>query len=124
MSSQFNEGATELRFEIENTGDADGTFRGFLEYQYTERPGAFSSVSVGTYYSDFFEPRIVEIPAGETRTVSFTTDYGDDVDIIYRIQPFEAEYRIEARPSGDSAPSSADVAQRANASRRPDDWPV
>jgi len=96
VPSQFNEGVTELRFEIENTGDADGTFRGFLEYQYTERPGAFSSVSVGTYYSDFFEPGIVEIPAGETRTVSFTTDYGDDVDIIYRIQPFEAEYRIEA----------------------------
>ena len=94
VPSQFNEGITELRFEIENTGDADGTFRGFLEYQYTERPAP--AASVGTYYSDFFEPGIVEIPAGETRTVSFTTDYNGNADVIYRIQPFEAEYRIEA----------------------------
>lgn len=94
VPSPRQEGAEEYRFEVQNTGDATGTFRGVLEYRFEEDPGIFSSYTDGVYYSDFFEVATVEIPPGETQTVSFVTDSDTEIDVTYRLQPFGSEYLV------------------------------
>jgi len=89
VPSAFQSGDQEFAFTVENTGDAPGTFQGFVEYMYTEEPGLFSTRSAHTWYSDFGEGLVAEIPPGETLTVSEVTTYDDDLDVTYRLEPFE-----------------------------------
>lgn len=91
--SQRQPGDEQFSFEIENTGAATGTFRGSVEFRFDEDQGIFSSYEEGVYYSwdRYFSQ---EIPAGETRTVSFSSS--SDSSVTYRISPFGGEYSIEA----------------------------
>jgi len=92
---QFQPGVQQMSFEVENVGDGIGVFRGFMQYQFTDNPGLFSSKEAGVWYSDFFDPVGAEIPPGGTRTVEFETDYDGDTDVRYGFQPFEYEWLAE-----------------------------
>jgi hypothetical protein len=100
VPSQFREGDEEFLIEVENTGDAVGTFRGMLEFLFPDGAGGFGYRSE-TWYADpdSYEPAIVEIPPGETRTVRWTTSYDDQYDVRYRVQPIGFEWLVEAPQS-------------------------
>lgn len=94
LPSQFREGTQEFSFEIENTGEGAGTFRGVVQFMYTEDPGLFSTAEQGVWYA-FEEGLTAEIPAGATRTVTQSTEYDGDMAIDYRLKPFDYEWTVE-----------------------------
>lgn len=94
VPSQFQPGDQEFSFTVENTGDATGTFQGYVEYLLTEDPGLFSFQDADTWYSDFGDGMTASIPPGETRTVSEVTSYEGDVDVRYRVNPFDLEFTV------------------------------
>jgi len=87
-------GSEEFTFEIENTGEGVGTFRGAVEYLFEneEELGLSVGSEAGKWYYWNIAMTAV-IPPGETRTVSFTS--GSKLTITYRIQPMEYEFTVQ-----------------------------
>ncbi|WP_254279530.1 DUF4352 domain-containing protein [Haloarcula marina] len=91
----FNDDETEFTFEIANTGDEAGTFRGLIEFLFLEDPGIFSSYQEDTWYKLDGSAMTAVIPPGDTRTVSATTSYSGDIEVNYRLQPFGYEQTVK-----------------------------
>lgn len=99
VPTEFREGTQAFEFEVENVGDATGTFRGVVEFTFTEEPSVFSgyvTYDEGEWYAFEGEGLSVEIPPGETRSVTRQSSYDGDVTLEYRFRPFDYEWTVEA----------------------------
>jgi len=88
------EGEQEYRFTIENTGNADGTFRGAVRYQFTEDSEHRVGAWVGTW-SDWDRYFVQDIAAGESETVSFTSN--SDYSVKYELMPLGETFTTTAQ---------------------------
>ncbi len=87
VPESFNSGTTEFLFEIENTGDAAGTFRGDLDWKYTEDPDALTIRRAGVWYPLSGSFSTVTVAPGETQTMRVTTPYNGNTPVKYRLNP-------------------------------------
>lgn len=84
VPSERKEGYQEFAFDVTNTGETAGTFRGVVQWTWDDSDEWY-------HLEDTIE---AEIPAGETRTVTHGSGWDGDQDTTYRFQPFGYEWEI------------------------------
>jgi hypothetical protein len=91
--SARKEGPEEYTFEMENVGDADGTFRGAVRYQFTDESelGLLGEAGVWELWDRYF---VQDIAAGESETVSFTSTSENSVK--YELMPLGETFTTTA----------------------------
>lgn len=92
VPEQRQPGEQQFSFEIRNTGDVRGTFRGTMEYLFPDEEDTGFSVENNRWYE--WDPVMTaSIPSGETRTV--TASSTSDSTVRYRFKPLGVEFVVQ-----------------------------